>query len=305
MNFLRKKIAIVYNPKGGSAKEATVTELKRLFESRGFSVQLLTTTPEPGSATHLAAQAASEGVEVLVPFGGDGTVCQAAEGLMGTDTAIAVFPGGTGNLFARSFYANPLPESFVSMVTSGQPQAIDMVRLEYEDTEGVNHVQHQLVALGLGKVSDAISEASPFFKRWFGKLTYVVRVTLACLKPGARKFHLATPESELTSQAAALFVLNVTPPLMSGLSRGVNASDGLLDVVVIRGVNTWQLIKSAACLAFGQPERSRHYHRFRTRELQVSSDRAVTPNIDGDPGKPTRRLTVRAVPAAVKMILSH
>lgn len=305
MKFTRKKLAIIYNPKGGSAKSAKVAELKRLFEAQGLEVILLTTTPEPGSAMKLAQEAAAMGVEVVVPFGGDGTVCQVAEGLFGTDTVLAVYPGGTGNLFARSFYANPKPKQFVSMVMSGQPQAVDMVRLEYDDLSGVHHVQHQLVALGLGKVSDAISGASPFFKQLFGKLTYVVRVTLACLRPGAQKFEIVTPDAQLNDEASAVFVLNVTPPLMSSLSRGVNASDGLLDVVLIRGVNTWQLIKAAMCLVFGNPELSSHYRRIRTPEVTIKSSVPVTPNIDGDPGSPTKSLKLTSVKAAVRMILSH
>lgn len=305
MHFNRKTIAIVFNPKGGSAKSNTVNKLAELFRAEGLSVSLLTTTPEPGSATRLARQAAQDGVELVVPFGGDGTVCQVAEGLVGTQAVMAVYPGGTGNLFARSFYAVPTPKHFVSMVMTGNPQAVDMMRLEYTDLDGVAHVQHQLVALGLGKISDAISDASPLYKNRFKKVSYVIGVSFACLKPMAQKFDIRTPGSTFDGVASALMVFNVTPPVMSGLSRGCNAADGMLDVVIIRGTNTWHLLKSIACLVFGKPERSSHYFRFRTSELTVNATLPVKPNIDGDPGKPTRTLKVSAVPGAVRMILSH
>lgn len=300
-----RKVTIVFNPKGGSAKVPTVTKLAQIIRDQGVEVIVVHTTAEFGSATKLARQAALEGSDVVIPFGGDGTVRAVAEGLIGTEAILAVYPGGTGNLFARSFYANPTVEQFAKMVLNGTSQPVDMVKLVYTDAGGQEHTQYQLVALGLGKVSDAISEASPFFKRWFGKLTYVVRVTRACLAPGALHFRLTSRDKVIDNDAAAVFVLNVTPPMMSALSRGANASDGLLDVVVISGVNTWQLIGFAAAMSFGRPENSRHYNRFRTDELTIESSGPVIPNIDGDSGKPTQSLRVSNVKGAIKAILSY
>lgn len=300
-----RKVSIVFNPKGGSAKVNVVTQLAQRLRQHGIEVTVVHTTAEPGSATKLARQAALDGAQVVIPFGGDGTVRAVAEGLIGSEAILAVFPGGTGNLFARSFYANPSVDQFVAMVLEGRAQSVDMVKLVYSDAQGQEHTQYQLVALGLGKVSDAISEASPFFKRWFGKLTYVVRVSRACLAPGALRFKLTSRNRVIDNDASAVFVLNVTPPMMSALSRGVNASDGLLDVVVISGVNTWQLIKFAACMSFGKPEACQHYHRFRTDEVTIESSGPVIPNIDGDSGKPTTALRVTNIKGAIKAILSY
>ncbi len=59
-------------------------------------------TSRRGHASRLARGAAAEGVDAVVVLGGDGTLNEAANGLAGTDTALAVIPGGSTNVFART-----------------------------------------------------------------------------------------------------------------------------------------------------------------------------------------------------------
>jgi diacylglycerol kinase family enzyme len=59
-------------------------------------------TSRRGHATRLAMGAAAEGMDVVVALGGDGTLNEAANGLAGTETALAVLPGGSTNVFART-----------------------------------------------------------------------------------------------------------------------------------------------------------------------------------------------------------
>lgn len=59
-------------------------------------------TSRRGHATRLARGAANDGADVVVVMGGDGTLNEAANGLVGTDTALATLPGGSTNVFART-----------------------------------------------------------------------------------------------------------------------------------------------------------------------------------------------------------
>jgi diacylglycerol kinase (ATP) len=297
-------IAIVFNPKGGTASKSKVDELAGHLHLRGVRVTYLATTAQPGSAMNLARDAANQGVDLVVAFGGDGTACQVAEGLIGTTVPMAVFPGGTGNLFARSFYSNPTTQQFAEMLLSGKPQAVDMIEAEYQDQKGATQRRLFMVGFGIGKVSDAISTASPAFKRIFGRLVYVVKVALACLIPNSRKYELNALGDPITETVAALFAINVAPPMMANLSRGCNASDGLMDVIIFRAKSAWQLIGVACWLALGRPERSRHYRRLRTSEITIRCAKTMLPNIDGDPGVPTQNITLRVKPGAARMVVS-
>ena len=59
-------------------------------------------TSRRGHAARLARGAARRGVEVVAVLGGDGTLNEAADGLVGTETALAPLPGGSTNVYART-----------------------------------------------------------------------------------------------------------------------------------------------------------------------------------------------------------
>ena len=59
-------------------------------------------TNERGHATRFAQDAASRGLDAVVGFGGDGTLNEIAPGLAGSDTALAMLPGGSTNVFVRT-----------------------------------------------------------------------------------------------------------------------------------------------------------------------------------------------------------
>src|SRR5687767_14779167 len=77
-------------------REVVISALKARFDIEGFS------TTGRGSGIDVARKAAEEGAPLVIAFGGDGHVNEVANGVAGTDTTMAIVPGGTMNVFARS-----------------------------------------------------------------------------------------------------------------------------------------------------------------------------------------------------------
>ena len=299
---------------GGSAKSGMIEKLEAACKTYGIELVKLTTTADFGSAKRLSAKAVARGdIDAVIACGGDGTACQAAEGLFGSGVPLAVFPAGTGNLFARAFYASPVPARFIAMIVNGQPQPVDMVRLVSVDKIGMKQEQLFMVATGFGKISDAISFATPRMKRIFGKLTYAVRMVAASFRPNPVRYKLTPllPDGQtdlqlkaVTVEASALFALSAVPPSMLALSRGCNASDGLLDVVAITAKGFGSLLQFSARMAMGRPDTSSDYYRIRVVAVRIETSSPVTPNIDGDPGRSTNSMELYVLPKAVRIIVS-
>lgn len=94
------RILLVVNAFASSVTARSMVVINKAF-SADHDVTLVETSRR-GHATRLALGAAKQGYDVVVVMGGDGTLNEAANGLVGTDTALAVLPGGSTNVFART-----------------------------------------------------------------------------------------------------------------------------------------------------------------------------------------------------------
>ena len=96
------RVVLIFNPRSGRGKpkdELLPRVLDRLGEA-GMEVWARP-TEKRGHASKIASQAAAAGYDRVIAWGGDGTLNEVAEGLLETQTAMGVLPGGTVNVFAR------------------------------------------------------------------------------------------------------------------------------------------------------------------------------------------------------------
>src|ERR1700760_2435364 len=87
-------------------------------------------TEARGHATKLCREAAREGYDIVVAFGGDGTVNEAANGLAGSETALSCLPGGRTNVYCRML-GIPIDvvdatEHLLSLAHDWQPRRVDL-----------------------------------------------------------------------------------------------------------------------------------------------------------------------------------
>jgi diacylglycerol kinase family enzyme len=95
----RPRAVVIVNPNAGRLPERTRRDVVAALRAR-VDVDVLWSTRDTGIP--LAREAADEGVDVLVAFGGDGHVNEITNGIAGTSTTLGIIPGGTMNVFSRT-----------------------------------------------------------------------------------------------------------------------------------------------------------------------------------------------------------
>src|SRR6266581_7189516 len=95
----KRRMLIIVNPYAATVSDRLRHLVVYALQGR-FEVDAVDTEAR-GHATEICREAAHEGYDVVVAFGGDGTVNEAANGLLGSATPLCCLPGGSANVFGR------------------------------------------------------------------------------------------------------------------------------------------------------------------------------------------------------------
>ncbi len=98
-----RNAALLYNPWSGRRRHQRLRDLARAVDflaANGLSVTLVAGTG-PGSGAELARRELADGRDLLIACGGDGTINEIVNGMVGSQVPLAILPAGTGNVLAK------------------------------------------------------------------------------------------------------------------------------------------------------------------------------------------------------------
>jgi diacylglycerol kinase (ATP) len=130
-----RRAAIVLNPAGGHGRTGRRrAELEGLLRGaavndRGELTWEIHTTSAPGEATEIAARCAADGADIVAAAGGDGTLSEVLNGVVGSKAVLALLPLGTGNDFARTVGYRDGLRGAVEALFTGEARPIDVGRV--------------------------------------------------------------------------------------------------------------------------------------------------------------------------------
>lgn len=122
-------IRVIYNPVAGPKGVNRIRRIRELLSASGTPFEIRETAG-PGDAVLLAREAAYTGVSTVLAVGGDGTINEAANGLAGSATRLAVAPHGTGNVFAGEVGLPGTVEGCLALLSEGETIEIRLARAE-------------------------------------------------------------------------------------------------------------------------------------------------------------------------------
>jgi diacylglycerol kinase family enzyme len=128
----KRRMLVIVNPYATTVSDRLKNLVVYALQSR-YAVEAID-TEKRDHATQICREAAEEGYDVVVAFGGDGTVNEAANGLAGTDTPLTCIPGGSTNVWCRTLgIPNDVvdaTEHVLRMADRFHPRRVDLGRAD-------------------------------------------------------------------------------------------------------------------------------------------------------------------------------
>lgn len=267
-------------------------------------------TSRRGHAARLARGAAAEGIEVVAVLAGDGTLNEAADGLVGTETALAPLPGGSTNVYARTLGLADDPVEATS-------ELLDSLERTSFQRIGLGRVGDRYVLFHCGVGFDAAVvesvERRAAFKRYAAHPLFVAAAFDTWLRTydhSRGRFTVTFTTGETVADATMLIISKTSPYTYLGhrpvvVAPAANLTSAL-SFTVIRSRHTPSILGIAARSFISTKALHRQrdvVHRDDIHAATISSDEPFPYQVDGDYLGEVRRLDVTYVPDALTLVV--
>lgn len=171
-----RRVALVENPASGQTsprRQAIVRETIAALRQAGIETDRYT-IDGPGSGSQLARQAMERGCDAILVAGGDGTVHEILQCLVGTDVALGVVPMGTANALASDLGLVGSPSRAIHRLLCALPVKVPVGRITFRAEDGSEQSRYFTVAAGVGADALLMARMDPVLKRRLGYLLYLI-----------------------------------------------------------------------------------------------------------------------------------
>jgi YegS/Rv2252/BmrU family lipid kinase len=285
------RVLLIVNPASGSAQAVDLAATVAVFRAAGWAVDVIETAA-PGDATRAAAAAVAADADLVIASGGDGTVNEALQPIVGTRTALGVLPAGTANLLARELRLPLRASEAARALVAGDRRIVDV---------GVAGGQRYfLLFAGVGFDAAVIHAVDEELKRAVGALSFVAAAARVMPRYRGAPAELLLDERRLRRHVLMVVVSNTRLFALFPLAPEAQAHDGRLDVVVFHGVGWWAKLRHLWSVLVPRQAAAPNIDRARVRAIEVRGRQPLPVELDGELwGETPMRFEV--VPAAATL----
>lgn len=293
---MSKRIHVIINPAAGQDRPV-LGILNRVFHPAGVDWDVFVTKKE-GDARRYAREAVEAGVDIVAVYGGDGTVMEVASGLIGSDTPLAIFPGGTANVMSVELGISSDLAEACALVCSDEHETVEI------DMGQVSEEQNFILRVGIGFEAEMVEGADRTLKDRVGSLAYALAGLQALRDPTVSRYRLTIDGEPIESEGISCLICNSGNVGKAGfaLSPRVSVRDGLLDVFVLRKAEIPSLLAVARHVVSGDEAHWRDLQHWQGHEVSVEADPPQEVQADGE-ALGTTPVFARVKPASVRVIV--
>ena len=268
-----RRALLIVNP-GARRAAAKSEDAKRALIDEGVAVTVMF-TKAPGHATELARQHSGD-ADLVFTLGGDGTAMEVITALAEHGPPVAVLPGGTGNILARSLGTPLRVTNAARALLHGDEARLDLGRL--------GDGRHFVIGVGVGLDEAMIAGASPLMKKRVGFWAYVWSATRA-------GFHLRPFDVRLTvdgrvyeRRASSVMIANLGSVLGGLISFGDNIlyDDGVLHACIYSPDTVWDAMRIFTRMLRGTVHLDKHTFYVSGTQFRLETNPALRAQADGE-----------------------
>jgi YegS/Rv2252/BmrU family lipid kinase len=297
-----KKIVFIVNPRAaaGSAGRSWPT-IKALARDRlgPFAAHF---TSGPGDAIRLTRQVLSQGAEVVVCVGGDGTLNEVVNGLMGEDrplrpeARLGFIPRSTGCDLIKTVPIYRELDRALDVIKDSHTRILDLGRIRYQDHRGQPSYRyfHNVTSFGLGGEVD--ERANRTTKAFGGFLSFLWATVISLLKYDTKRIHLRVDDS-FDGEVTIWNVAVANGQYHGGgmwVAPGARVDDGLFHVTVVGDLTLPQVFLNLPKLYNGKIYQVAQVSSFVGKRVKAFSDQRVLLDVDGE--------QIGALPVVIEMV---
>jgi len=264
----------IVNPIAGKGKSKKIVPLiEETMKKNNVNYQIVETSA-PGSAKEIAGEALNKGFNTVVAVGGDGTIYEVVNGIVGRPVNMGIIPGGTGNDLAKTLSIPRDAKGALDVIVKNKVSKIDVGKI---------NGKHFINVAGLGFDCEVLRETQRFKKHLSGMAAYLAGLFKALLFYKGNHVEIVLDGKKISKDIFLIAVANgkyygggmmVAPLAM--------IQDGYFDICLIKNVSKLTVLKLLASFVKGKHLKYEPVESYRAKRIEIISPQGLPINADGE-----------------------
>lgn len=295
---MKNKIIFIINPVAGKGTGKRIElQIQQFFVSKNIDFETVF-TEKKGHATELTKQMIQKKPDIIVACGGDGTINEVAQILVGTDVSLGIIPIGSGNGLASNLR---IPKKL--------KEAFELILYHSKIKIDVGKINHSFFFsnIGLGIDADVIKNYSQTKTRNF--LGYIKASIKSVVNYKPKNFRIEIDNQLILENSYYFLLCSNSNEAGYGISFSPNAklNDGKLDFLLVKNISFIKQIKFSVCVLLKRIESLKEATNFQVKTLKFFGNQdTIILQVDGEMVLLNEQLIeVCVLPEALNVLIPH
>lgn len=286
-------LIFVLNPVAGKGKARELKPIiEKICKDNNIEFQIRETSL-PGDGKTIALQAVKEGYKKIISVGGDGTLNEVLNGIIGSDASLGVIPGGSGNDFIRSINQSRDIERIILDIINGEERYVDI---------GLCNNKYFINVGSAGFDAEAVIKTEKAKKFFSGSTAYIAAVLHTILKYRGWDMEVEIDDKKFKSRTLLTAIAN-GGYYGGGMMPAPEAriDDGYFDVCHVGHMSKLKMLVLFPKYMKGKHGSIKGVSFYRGKRVRITCSEPVAVNLDGEIIK-DREIEFKLIQNGIKVI---